>query len=182
MLDDRNEHGPFQIIGHNSDDLSIETPFKPYDTRVSTPAVVTSIGLEMYKAIKSANILTSGEQILSPDYFAYVVLPLPSDAKQGTERESFPTISRTTTDSLGLQLAREVEEATEKQLKQWGEQRINWRWITLELPPNPTPELKNLFWQHHVDFTKGEALRFLAYGGKGTNRKTSTPKLETRTK
>jgi len=181
MSNDGNEQDRFAIIKPSQPiGLNLNLP-RPYDGRAFTTTAVTSVGLEMSRAISSAVILEPGENLLSPDFFAFVVLPPLPDAKPGTERESVPVVSRTTTDSLGPQLARGVAEETEKQIEEWKKQGTNWRWITLELPPEPTPELQRLFIQHHVDIKKGEGLRFLAYGGK-SGRTVSTPKLPAGTK
>lgn len=132
-------------------------------TMTATP---TSMGLEMNSAIISAGILSPGESLLSPDSYAYVVLPLPPDSKPGTEREYIPAVARTTTDSLGSQLARVIMTETDKQIEAWEQKGVNWRWITIEAPTTkPSPAIQELFSQHHVNYKQGEGLRFLAYGG-----------------
>lgn len=178
MLDDvKGEQPSFSVIKPDQGGDFYTPFFGSYDDRAFSSTAVTSIGLEMHRAIASANILHPEEKLLTPDYYAFVVFPLPPDAKPGIEREYTPTISRTTTDSLGPQLARGVLDATEKQIKEWEQQGVHWRWITLE-SPQPDSPLQSLFIQHHVDSQKGEGLRFLAYGGK-SSKPISTPKLPT---
>lgn len=167
MLDDASKESRFKIIkpSSSSHDLFFHSPYQPYDSG-KQPATVISLGTEMSAVIGSAGILEEGEQLLSPDFFAFIALPLPPDAEPGTTREFIPSVLRTTRDSLGPQLAQGVIEATMKQVKEWQNKEINFRWVTLELPLEPTLELQSLFREHKVDPTKGEGLRFLAFGGK----------------
>ncbi|PIV09600.1 hypothetical protein COS31_04795 [Candidatus Roizmanbacteria bacterium CG02_land_8_20_14_3_00_36_15] len=105
-----------------SDDFFITIP-PPYTGR-SAFTTCTSLGLEMSRVVASALILKPGEELCLPDYFAFIVLPLPPHAKPGTEREYIPVVTRTTVDSLGPQLAAQVTQATEEQISAWEEKGI----------------------------------------------------------
>ncbi|MCL4363805.1 hypothetical protein M1328_01040 [Patescibacteria group bacterium] len=178
MLDDKNS---FEIIKPESTtDLSFKSPFQPYDVRNDDRTTVTSVGLEMQRAIMSAGILQPGENIFVPDFFAFILLPLPPNAKPGIEREAIPAVMRTSVE-MGSQFAQGMIEAEEKQIKEWEANKTNWRYIDLYSPEPNTP-IERLFQEHHVDYSKGEGLRFLAYGGRSVNRSVPAPKLQAGTK
>ena len=120
-----------------------------------------------------AGIITIQENLLQPDWFTFIALPLPKNSQPGTERERIPEILRTEGIN-NAQLAEQVRKSLAEEIKKIEAKGLKWEWVTVERPKKgTTSEVEKWFHDHHC--REGEGISFIRVKPKETN--TTPPQL-----